>query len=113
MNTAKVPPTDGHNHSPVDHEMDHEMERAARARLKMGWGQRSVVALLLTVVLVPPLAGFYSYFSGIPLHLLASTKDDKDTVERFRPTQHLSGRGVSSHGGAHRRGRRLLGSPQG
>ncbi len=74
MNTVTAPPTDGHNHSPVDHEIDHEMERAARARLKMGWGQRAVVAILLTVVLVPPLAAFYSYFSGIPLHLLASTQ---------------------------------------
>ena len=41
----------------------------------MGIGQKAVVTLLLTVVLVPPLAGFYSYFSGIPLHLLASTKE--------------------------------------
>ncbi len=42
---------------------------------KMGIGQKAVVALLLTIVLVPPLGGFYSYFSGIPLHLLASTKE--------------------------------------
>ena len=35
-------------------------------RPRMGWGQRAVVALLLTVVIVPPLAGFYSYFSGVP-----------------------------------------------
>jgi cobalt-zinc-cadmium efflux system membrane fusion protein len=56
------------------------MDQAARARLKMGWGQRTVVAILLTVVVVPPLAGFYSYFSGIPLHLLASNKEeDKET----------------------------------
>jgi membrane fusion protein, heavy metal efflux system len=34
----------------------------------------------LTVVLVPPLAGFYSYFSGVPLHLLASKKEDKETA---------------------------------
>jgi cobalt-zinc-cadmium efflux system membrane fusion protein len=53
------------------------MEYAARQRLKMGWGQRSVVVLLLTVVLVPPLAGFYSYFSGVPLHLLAAKKEDE------------------------------------
>jgi len=45
---------------------------------KTGWGYRVVIALLLTVVLVPPLAGFYSFFSGIPLHLLASTKDEKE-----------------------------------
>ena len=42
---------------------------------RMGIGQKAVVVLLLTVVLVPPLGGFYSYFSGIPLHLLASTKE--------------------------------------
>jgi cobalt-zinc-cadmium efflux system membrane fusion protein len=79
MNTPVPPPT-GDPHRPhVDHEVDHEMERAAAARLKMGWGQRAVVLILLTVVIVPPLAGFYSYFSGVPLHLLASTKDDKET----------------------------------
>ena len=43
----------------------------------MGFGQKTVVVILLTVVLVPPLAGFYSYFSGVPLHLLASTKEEK------------------------------------
>ena len=48
------------------------------AGLKMGWGQKAVVALLLTVVLAPPLAGFYSYFSGVPLHLLAAKKDEDD-----------------------------------
>jgi len=47
----------------------------------MGFGQRAVVALLLTVVLVPPAAGFYSYFSGVPLHLLAATKEvEKETL---------------------------------
>jgi cobalt-zinc-cadmium efflux system membrane fusion protein len=30
------------------------------------------------VVIVPPLAGFYSYFSGIPLHILASTKEKEE-----------------------------------
>jgi cobalt-zinc-cadmium efflux system membrane fusion protein len=44
----------------------------------MGFGQRAVVAVLLTVVVVPPAAGFYSYFSGVPLHLLASTKDQEE-----------------------------------
>jgi cobalt-zinc-cadmium efflux system membrane fusion protein len=47
---------------------------------KMGLGQKAIVALLLTVVLVPPAAGFYSFFSGVPLHLLASSKD-KDNSE--------------------------------
>jgi membrane fusion protein, heavy metal efflux system len=55
--------------------MDHELHQAATGRLKMGWGQKIVVALLLTVVIVPPLAGFYSYFSGVPLHLLHGKKE--------------------------------------
>jgi cobalt-zinc-cadmium efflux system membrane fusion protein len=42
---------------------------------KMGFRQKTVVVILLTVVLVPPLAGFFSYFSGIPLHLLAASKE--------------------------------------
>jgi cobalt-zinc-cadmium efflux system membrane fusion protein len=33
--------------------------------------RRLIIGLLLTAVLVPPAAGFYSYFSGVPLHLLA------------------------------------------
>jgi cobalt-zinc-cadmium efflux system membrane fusion protein len=45
----------------------------------MGFGQRVVVAILLSVVLVPPLAGFYSYFSGVPLHLLASNRGEEET----------------------------------
>jgi cobalt-zinc-cadmium efflux system membrane fusion protein len=85
MNTATATPTDEISHPPVDHELDHEMEHAARARLKMGWGQKAVVALLLTVVLVPPLAGFYSYFSGIPLHLLAKKEDDQETSAETVP----------------------------
>jgi cobalt-zinc-cadmium efflux system membrane fusion protein len=48
---------------------------------KMGFGQRTVVALLLTVVLLPPAAGFYSYFTGVPLHLLASNKDEEKVKE--------------------------------
>jgi cobalt-zinc-cadmium efflux system membrane fusion protein len=44
----------------------------------MGIGQRAIVAILLTVVLVPPTAGFFSYFSGIPLHLLASGSEEKE-----------------------------------
>jgi cobalt-zinc-cadmium efflux system membrane fusion protein len=52
---------------------------------KMGFGQRLVVLILLTVVLVPPLAGFYSYFSGIPLHLLASKKEDNETSAPSAP----------------------------
>src|SRR5271166_2652364 len=48
---------------------------AGPAPRKMGFRQKTVVVILLTIVLVPPLGGFYSYFSGIPLHLLASTKE--------------------------------------
>jgi cobalt-zinc-cadmium efflux system membrane fusion protein len=51
----------------------------------MGFGQKVVVAILLTVVLVPPLAGFYSYFTGIPLHLLASTREEKETLAPSAP----------------------------
>ena len=45
-----------------------------QAPRKMGLGQRAVVILLLTVVLTPPTAAFYSFFSGVPLHFLASAK---------------------------------------
>ncbi len=81
MNTATASPTNGPNGSHVDHATDHEMDRAAAARLKMGWGQRAIVVVLLTVVLVPPLAGFYSYFSGVPLHLLAAKKLETEEEE--------------------------------
>ncbi len=87
MNTATASPTDGPNHAHVDHEKDHEMDQAAAARLKMGWGQRAIVVLLLTVVLVPPLAGFYSYFSGVPLHLLAAKKlETEEEAEAEAPS---------------------------
>src|SRR5262249_21534501 len=43
-------------------------------RRRMGFGQKAFVSLLLTVVTVPPAAAFYSYFSGVPLHLLAPAK---------------------------------------
>ena len=76
----------------INTEQDHELLHAqgdahlipgtptggGSAPRKMGLGQKVVVLLLLTVVVVPPLAGFYSYFSGIPLHLLASSKDEKE-----------------------------------
>ncbi len=53
---------------------------------KMGIGQKAVVALLLTVVLVPPTAAFYSYFSGVPLHLLASSNsEEKGASEASAP----------------------------
>ncbi len=86
MNTAAALPTDNPAHAPVDREMDHEMDRAARARLRMGWGQRAVVVLLLTGVLVPSLAAFYSYFSGVPLKLLAATNKEKEDKENSAAT---------------------------
>ena len=57
----------------------------AAPRRRMGFGQRAVVVFLLTVVLVPPTAGFYSYLSGVPLHLLASRKEDKETSASSAP----------------------------
>ncbi len=45
------------------------------ARHHSSFGRRVVIATLLTMVLVPPLAGFYSYFSGVPLHILAASKE--------------------------------------
>ncbi len=81
MNAPEPAPTGQPVVSSVDHEKDHEMDQAAAARLKMGWGQRAVVLLLLTVVIVPPLAGFYSYFSGIPLHLLAGKAVAEESEE--------------------------------
>jgi cobalt-zinc-cadmium efflux system membrane fusion protein len=47
----------------------------------MGFGQKAVVALLLTIVLVPPAAAFYSYFSGIPLHLLSSRRGNDEEAQ--------------------------------
>ncbi|HKM55814.1 MAG TPA: efflux RND transporter periplasmic adaptor subunit [Isosphaeraceae bacterium] len=55
-------------------------------RRRMGFGQRVVVTILLSVVLIPPAAGFYSYFSGVPLHLLAAVKENKaDTTAASSP----------------------------
>ena len=42
--------------------------------------RRLTIALLLAAVLIPPAAGFYSYFSGVPLHLLAGTKTAKENL---------------------------------
>jgi cobalt-zinc-cadmium efflux system membrane fusion protein len=52
------------------------------ARKKMGLGQRITVVFLLILVLAPPLAGFYSYFSGVPLHFPASAKEPKDDDQK-------------------------------
>ena len=87
---------------------------AGAPRRKMGIGQKLVVLILLTVVMVPPLAGFYSYFTGVPLHLLASTKEKEDmSLRGVRPIQRHAGRGPGAHPGGPRRGRRRPGNPQG
>ena len=64
MNTATASPTDDPNRSQVDHETDHEMDRAAAARLKMGWGQKAVVALLLDCGLGPAAGGVLQLLFG-------------------------------------------------
>jgi cobalt-zinc-cadmium efflux system membrane fusion protein len=61
----------------------------------MGFGQRVVVAILLTVVVVPPLAAFYSYFSGTPLHLLASAKTKGETENETETPASSARRSVS------------------
>jgi cobalt-zinc-cadmium efflux system membrane fusion protein len=48
----------------------------------MGFGQRLVVAILVTMVVIPPSAAFYSYFSGVPLRLPASTRDQEEQGAR-------------------------------
>ena len=79
----------------INTEQDHELLHAegdahlvpaappgrGRRCARMGIGQRAVLVCVLTVVLVPPLAGFYSYFTGIPLHLLAAKKEDNEASE--------------------------------
>lgn len=46
------------------------------ARKPMGFGQKCVVTLLLSVVLVPPAAAFLSYFFEVPLHVLGATRKE-------------------------------------
>jgi cobalt-zinc-cadmium efflux system membrane fusion protein len=53
--------------------------------LTLSWGQRLAGAILLIVVLLAPAAAFYSYFTGIPLHLLAATNDDGVEEEKSAP----------------------------
>ena len=65
----------GEGHLITGHTTGASTPEARPAPRKMGIGQKTVVVILLTIVLVPPLGGFYSYFSGVPLHLLASTKE--------------------------------------
>ena len=70
---------------------------ASPAPRKMGFGQRSVVALLLTVVLVPPTGRFLQLFSGVPLHLLASSKPAGGTPESAALLPSLAGSGSTSY----------------
>ncbi len=58
---------------------------AVVSRRRLGLGQRLGVMMVLIVLTVPPAAGFYSYFSGKPLHLLASTKDKEETETQEAP----------------------------
>jgi len=71
----------GEGHLIAGHNSAATAPEAKPAARKMGFGQKIVVAILLTIVLVPPLGGFYSYFSGIPLHLLASSKEAEKSQE--------------------------------
>ena len=66
--------------APVDHELDHEMNMRP-GPAQDGSRAESRRRTSLAVVLIPPPAGFYSYFSGIPLHLLAKKEEDKETSE--------------------------------
>jgi len=89
----------------INREQDHELMHAQGeghliegtsasaqppAPRRMGIGQRVVVVLLLTVVLVPPMAGFYSYFSGVPLHLLAATKQKEEEAAEASAQSRIS-----------------------
>ena len=59
----------------------------APAPRKMGFGQRVVVALLLSVILLPSLGGFYIYFTGkSPLDWLHSKKEETETSESSEDT---------------------------
>ncbi len=55
---------------PADEPSKHPTARQCLVR-------RLVIGLLLFVVLLPPAAGFYSFVSGVPLHLLASDTTGK------------------------------------
>jgi membrane fusion protein, heavy metal efflux system len=71
----------GEGHLIPGHASAATTQDARPAPRKMGFGQKVVVGILLTIVLVPPLGGFYSYFSGVPLHLLASSKEAEKSVD--------------------------------
>ena len=47
--------------------------------------RKSSLMLLLTTVMLPSLAGFYTYFTGVPLHLLAASKEEGKALEAAVP----------------------------
>lgn len=68
--------------SDVDPALTHQpSESGTVARLV----RRVVIGLLLTVVLVPPAAGFYSLIRGVPLHLLAGSGKTQGEVTTAAP----------------------------
>jgi len=67
---------------------DHDPASPAQAGVTARIMRRAIIAVLLTVVLVPPAAGFYSYFSGVPLHILASKKQEEPASTT--PVEHIS-----------------------
>jgi len=73
--------TQGESHRIASAPSSSARSAGGHAQRKMGFGQRASVAILVTVVVVPPVAGFYSYFSGVPLRLFAGTKVEKEHSE--------------------------------
>src|SRR5258708_34221876 len=63
----------------------HREELVAKSKSWTRWVRRSVIILLLIVLLVPPTAALYSYFSAIPLRLLAG-KENRPTSAVAAPT---------------------------
>ncbi len=63
----------------------HHQELVAKSKPLTRLVRRSVILLLLIVLLVPPSAAFYSYFSGVPLHLLAGNDNKATSAASARP----------------------------
>jgi membrane fusion protein, heavy metal efflux system len=83
MMNANQESEQSHNHQGTSHPVASPSPSAPSSvsvppRQKLGFVQRFGILAMLIVLTVPPAAGFYSYFSGIPLHLLASTKDKEE-----------------------------------
>ncbi len=76
--TNQLPPDDqGDGQTIATPAATSEAAEVETSRRRMGFGQKVVLAILLLALVIPPAAGFFSYFSGIPLHLLSSTKAAK------------------------------------